>query len=359
MISTLLRLLPVLALLAVGIPATLPLAPAVPASAPERSERLEWTCPAALRPGDTIAFVAPAGPADAEKVGKAKERFEKMGFKVKVPPTLTTRKDRYLAGSDEDRAAEFNAAIKDKTVQAVFAIKGGYGLTRILHLIDYAAIRENPKIIVGFSDLTALHLAVAKKCRLVTFHAPMPQYGLYRDDDGFGYSGDLFWRTVRADKYPKDAASYTIPLPADGPKPRKLAGGKAKGRLVGGNLTLVGATMGTPYEIEAEGNILLLEDTGEKAYRIDRILSQLRLSGHLDKFAGFVLGTFDGADEGELDAVFRDYFAGRKVPVVTNFPVGHTPFNATLPHGGLIELDADALTVKVLEAPVVLDERKP
>jgi muramoyltetrapeptide carboxypeptidase len=353
---TLLRLLPALALVAVAGAATLPVAPAVPA--PERSERLEWTYPAALRPGDTIAFVAPAGPADGERVGKAKERFEKMGFKVKVPPTLTSRKDRYLAGSDEDRAAEFNAAIKDTSVQAVFAIKGGYGLTRILHLIDYGAIRDNPKIIVGFSDLTALHLAVAKKCRLVTFHAPMPQYGLYRDDGGFSYSNDVFWRTISADKYPKDAG-YTIPLPADGPKPKKLAPGKAKGRLVGGNLTLVGATMGTPYEIEAEGNILLLEDTGEKAYRIDRILSQLRLSGHLDKFAGFVLGTFDGADDAELDAVFRDYFAGRKVPVVANFPVGHTPFNATFPHGGLVELDADALTVKVLEAPVALDKRKP
>jgi muramoyltetrapeptide carboxypeptidase len=355
MTRTLLRLLPALALVALAGTVTLPPVPGAPAPAPER---LEWTLPAALRPGDTIAFVAPAGPADAEKVGKAKERFEKMGFKVSVPPTLTSRKDRYLAGSDEDRAAEFNAAIKDKSVQAVFAIKGGYGLTRILHLIDYAAIRDNPKIISGFSDLTALHLAVAKKCRLVTFHAPMPQYGLFRDDGGFVYSNDLFWRTISADKYPKDGGGYTIPLPADGPKPKKLAGGKAKGRVVGGNLTLVGATMGTPYEIEAEGNILLLEDTGEKAYRIDRILSQLQLSGHLDKFAGFILGTFDGADDAELEAVFRDYFAGRKVPVVANFPVGHTPFNATFPHGGLVELDADNLTVKVLEAPVALDKRK-
>lgn len=343
------RLAPALAALA----AALPLVPA-----PAR-EPLEWTRPAGLRPGDTIAFVAPAGPADAAKVGKAKERFEKMGFKVKVPPTLTARKDRYLAGSDEERAAEFNAAIKDKSAQAVFAVKGGYGLTRILHLIDYAAIRDNPKVIVGFSDLTALHLAVARKCRLVTLHAPMPQYGLYRDDAGFGYSSDVFWRTVRADKYPKVGGGFTIPLPADGPKPRKLAGGKAKGRLVGGNLTLVGATMGTPYEIEAEGNILFLEDTGEKAYRIDRVLAQLRLSGHLDKFAGFVLGTFDGADEAELAAVFRDYFAGRKVPVVADFPVGHTPFNATLPHGGLAELDADAGTVKLLEPPILLNVPKP
>jgi muramoyltetrapeptide carboxypeptidase len=126
---------------------------------------------------------------------------------------------------------------------------------------------------------------------------------------------------------------------------------------VGGNLTLVGATMGTPYEVEPDGNILLLEDTGEKGYRIDRLLSQLKLAGHLDRFAGFILGTFDGADEAELEAVFRDYFAGRKVPVIVNFPVGHTAFNATFPHGGLVELDADALSVRVAEAPVDLGRR--
>ncbi|MBN9524443.1 LD-carboxypeptidase [bacterium] len=336
-------LLPVLAALAL---------PDTPA--PAQPTPAAWTRPAALKPGDTIAFVAPAGPADPERVGKAKEKFEAMGFQVKVPPTLTQRKYLYLAGTDVERAAEFNAAVKDKSVQAVFAIKGGYGLTRILDRIDYAAVRANPKVIAGFSDLTALHLAIAKKCRLITFHAPMPQYGLYRDDGGFGYSNDLFWRTVRADRYPKAGGGYAVPVPADGPQPRRLAGGKARGRLVGGNLTLVGATMGTPYEVEPDGNILLLEDTGEKGYRIDRLLSQLKLAGHLDKFAGFILGTFDGADEAELAAIFRDYFAGRKVPVIVNFPVGHTAFNATFPHGGLVELDADALTVRVAETPVEL-----
>jgi muramoyltetrapeptide carboxypeptidase len=346
-----LRLLPAAGLLALTASAALPRHQDKPPSVPAIAE---WTRPAALKVGDTIAFVAPAGPADAEKVGKAKERFEKLGFKVKVPPTLTRRKDRYLAGSDDDRAAEFNAAVKDRDVRAVFAIKGGYGLTRILDLIDYKAIAENPKIICGFSDLTALHLAVARKCRLVTFHSPMPQYGLYRDDAGFGYSNDLFWRTLRADKYPK-GGGYTIPLPDDGPKPQQLRPGKARGRLVGGNLSLIAATVGTPYEIEASGNILLLEDTGEKAYRVDRMLSQMKLAGLLDKFAGAVIGTFDGADEEELAAVLRDYFGKRKIPVLTNFPVGHTPYNATLPHGGLVEVDADNRVVKVLEPPVAIE----
>lgn len=343
-----LRLLAVLGLLALSIPAAF-----TQNQEKTTPARAEWTRPAALKLGDTIAFVAPAGPADAEKVGKAKERFEKMGFKVKVPPTLTQRKDRYLAGSDDDRAAEFNAAVTDKGVQAIFAIKGGYGLTRILDQIDYKAIAENPKVICGFSDLTALHLAIARKCRLVTFHSPMPQYGLFRDDGGFVYSNDLFWRTLRADKY-SDGGGYTIPLPADGPKPKQLVPGKAKGRIVGGNLSLIAATMGTPYEIEADGNILLLEDTGEKGYRVDRMLSQMRLAGMLDKFAGAIIGTFDGTDDEELAIVLREYFGKRKYPIIINYPVGHTAFNATFPHGGLVEIDADALTIKVIEAPVQL-----
>jgi len=321
---------------------------------PPAASKLEWIKPAALRKGDTIAFVAPAGPADAEKVAKAKDKFESLGFRVSIPPTLATRRDRYLAGTDEERAAEFNAAVKDDRVRAIFAIKGGFGLTRMLDRIDYPAVRANPKIICGFSDLTALHLAIARKCRLVTFHSPMPQYGLFRDDDGFGYSGDLFWRTLRADAYASPTEGYEIPLPAGRPKPICLVPGTAKGRLVGGNLSLVAATIGTPYEIEATGNILLLEDTGEKGYRVDRMLSQLRLAGLLDRFAGAILGTFDGTDEKELDAIANEYFGRRKIPVLTNYPVGHTSYNATLPHGSVVELDAKALAVRVVEPPVLV-----
>jgi muramoyltetrapeptide carboxypeptidase len=313
----------------------------------------DWLRPAALKVGDTIAFVAPAGPVDPERIGKAKARLEDLGFKVKVPETLN-RRDRYLAGTDADRAAEFNAAVKDRSVQAVFAVKGGYGLTRILDRIDYAAVRANPKVIAGFSDITALHLAVAKKCRVVTFHSPMPQFALWRTDGGFGYSSGVFWRTLRADKYPADGGGYDIPLPADRPKPTCLVPGTAVGRLVGGNLSLVAATVGTPYQIEPDGNILVIEDTGEAAYRVDRMLCQLRLAGLLDRFAGVIVGTFDGADPKELAAVVREYFGRGKVPVVVGFPVGHTAYNATLPHGGRVELDAAALTVRVVEPPVRL-----
>jgi muramoyltetrapeptide carboxypeptidase len=320
----------------------------IPAAAPKPAA---WVRPPALRPGDTIALVAPAGPADAERVAKGKARFEKLGFKVSVPASLPTRSDRYLAGSDADRAAEFNAAVRDKSVRAVLAVKGGYGLTRILDRIDYPALRADPKIVCGFSDLTGLHLAVARHCRLVTFHSPMVQFGLWRNGEGFDYSNDLFWRTLRMDRLPE--GGFTVPLPAGPGRPRTVAPGVARGRLVGGNLTLVATTVGTPYEVEPDGNILLAEDTGEKGYRVDRLFSQLRLAGLLGRFAGVVLGTFDGTDEAELAAIVRDYFGGAKVPVVAGFPVGHTPFNATLAHGARVELDAGAGTVRYLESPVV------
>lgn len=319
------------------------------APAARAADRDGWTRPAALKKGDTIAFVAPAGPADPERVAKAKARFESMGYTVKIPATLPTRADRYLAGTDAERAAEFNAAVTDKTVQAVFAVKGGYGLTRILDRLDYAAVRANPKLVCGFSDLTALHLAVAKNCRLVTFHAPMPQFGLWRDGDGFDYSNTLFWQTVTGGA----KGGFAVPLPAGRPKPTTVVAGRATGRLVGGNLSLVAATTGTPFAVEPAGNILLLEDTGEKGYRVDRMLSQLRLAGVLDRVAGVILGTFDGTDEAELTALVRDYFGRSKVPVVSNYPVGHTPFSATLPHGGRVQLDAGSATVTLLEPPVV------
>ncbi len=312
-----------------------------------------WTRPRGLRPGDTIAFVAPAGPATAERVEAAKARFERLGFRVSVPPSLASRKDRYLAGTDAERADEFNAAVRDTGVQAVFAVKGGYGLTRILDRIDYAAVRANPKVIAGFSDLTALHLAIAKECRLVTFHSPMPQFGLWRDDGAFAYSGDVFWRSVRADGFAATAAGgYALPLPAGWPRPQPLAPGVARGRLVGGNLSLVAATVGTRYQVEPDGAVLVLEDTGEAAYRVDRMLSQLRLAGLLDRFAAVVLGTFDGADEKELAAVFAGYFGRSRPPVLAGLPIGHLPHNATFPHGGTAEVDAVAGTVRVLEPGV-------
>ena len=307
----------------------------------------EWVRPRALKPGDMVAFVAPAGPAKAVEVRAAKAHVESLGYRVQLPASLAGRRDRYLAGTDDERVTELNAAIRDKSVRAVMPVRGGYGLTRIVDRVDFAALSADPKIVTGFSDITALHLAIARNCRLVTFHSPLPLYGLAKTGPGWDESNELFWRTIQG------KAGSTVPLPANRPRPKTLLPGKAVGRLLGGNLSLIAATMGTPFEIEADGAILFLEDTGEAGYRVDRMLSQLRLAGVLGKIAGVILGSFDGTDDAELAAVVRDYFGASKVPVVTGYPLGHTAYNFTLAHGARAELDATTGVVRYLATPVM------
>jgi muramoyltetrapeptide carboxypeptidase len=317
-------------------------------SSPARdpSAEADWLRPPALKPGDTIAFVAPSGPAEMPPLRRYAEILEAAGYKVLVPEGIVRDGKR----SDDERAAKLNAMIRDPKVRAIFPARGGYGLTRIVDRIDYAALRKDPKIVTGFSDLTALHLAIARKARHVSFHAPMPMSHLAQGDrPEFAFEAASFRRAVFADQYGKGASGYTIAYPADG-KPETLVGGVARGRLLGGNLSLVAATMGTPFAIEPEGAILVLEDTNEPPYHVDRYLSQLRLAGVLGDFGGK-----DPAEVAEIEGVLRDYFAKAKVPVLWRFPVGHTPRNATLPHGGLVELDADRGSLRLLEDPVRRD----
>ena len=321
--------------------------------ASQEVKQKEWLKPRGLKPGDTIMFVAPAAPVEMPAVLEYARSLEKAGYKVVIPKGIN-RKSGYLAGADDERAAELNAAICDPKVRAIFPLRGGYGLTRILDRLDYAALRRDPKIITGFSDLTALHLAVARQARVVTFHSPMSLRELWQPKKEFTFAATSFRRAVFADQY-KDEVGYTIAMPSDQPRPIKVVGGKARGRLLGGNLTLICSTLGTPYAIEPKGAILFMEDVNEAPYRIDRYLSQLRLAGVLDTVAGVVLGNFttkEAKDTKEIERVLREYFASAKVPIVMNFPVGHVANNATLPHGALVELDGDAVSLRLLENPV-------
>jgi muramoyltetrapeptide carboxypeptidase len=321
------------------------------------ADELPWLKARALKPGDTVALVAPAGSAEMTTVRKYAKQLEKAGYKVLLPEG-GARKPGYLSRTDEQWAGELNAALRDARVRAIMPCRGGYGLTRILDRIDYAALRKDPKIITGFSDLTALHLAAARKARVITFHSPMPMRDLWNEEKPYTFASASFRRAVFAASYPKKENGYVIALPNDRPAPVKLTGGKARGRLVGGNLSLICATLGTPYAIEAKGKLLFLEDVNEAPYRIDRLLSQLRLAGILDSVNGVILGDFTTKTTGEakiIEGVLRDYFAKRKGPVVMNFPLGHQPHNATLPHGASAELDADKCTLRLLENPVRLD----
>ncbi len=347
--------LTIVGLLAIGV--TLPVGCRGPVFGGDRRPRI--IKPAALRPGDTIAIVAPAGPLERERIELAARRLRELGFVVRLPADICRRRG-YLAGDDHTRAAELMAAFADPQVRAIFPGTGGYGTTRILDLLDYGLIRRNPKVLIGFSDITALHVAIHQRTGLVTFHSPVPMWGLGSRENLDPLAARYFWRALRGpgpDEPAADGAGYSLQAPPG--SFRTIAGGVARGRLTGGNLSLLAALMGTPYEIQTDGAVLFLEDVGEEPYRIDRYLSQLRLAGKLDHLAAVVLGRFSRCkpDEPErsltLEQVFDDYFADLGVPVLAGFPVGHVRQNVTLPYGVLVEVDADAGTLRVLEEPVL------
>lgn len=314
--------------------------------------------PARLAPGATIMFVAPAGDLDRARMERARARLEARGYRVVERDDLFA-KEGYLAGSDERRAAELMQAFLDPAVDAVFPGTGGYGAMRILDRLDYAAIRAHPKALIGFSDVTALHAAINRHAGLVTFHSPNPMWGLGSEGDLKPFSGEWFFRALEA--RPGFTGPYAIEIrDAELPQPYAFGRGVARGRLVGGNLSLLSALEGTPYAIDTRGAILLIEDTREAPYRVDRMLRQLQLAGKLAPLAGAVLGQFtrnyDREDETRnpdprftVDGVLRQYFADAGIPVLANFPIGHHEANATLPLGGQVEIDADRHLLRILD----------
>ncbi len=343
----------------IGAASIVPLASPVFARPANLQDVGEWILPPALRPGDTVMFVAPAGPVDADKIEKARKVFKGKGIEVVIPKDLPDRRSSYLAGSDSERLQELNEAIASPDIAGIFPCRGGYGLTRILDGVDYAGLRKYPKIVAGFSDITALHLAIAKKSRVITFHSPMPQYYLYDEEEAFTAVTNSFWDTILEARYTSDAPpGYDVELGENFTRPKTLVGGNAKGRLFGGNLTLINSTLGTPYQIESRGSILVFEDVDEEPYRIDRYLSQLRLSGILNEVSGIIVGSLTDSIEKESQAqaecheIFTHYFSDLGVPVVTHFPVGHTRFNITIPIGANAHLDADRKRLSILENPV-------
>lgn len=309
-----------------------------------------WLSPPALQEGDVVMLVAPAGPVNRERILDFQRVLEAKGYKAIVPETLF-RSDRYLAGDDAARAAELNAALRDPNVDAVFPCRGGYGLTRILDKIDYDALRKHPKLVIGFSDITALHLAIARKARLITLHSPMPQAYLFSDADPHQTSNDVFWSFIQGQPYGHTKPPIDVINTATKAGIETICGGQTEGRLIGGNLTLICATLGTPYAIEPQGKILIIEDTGERPYRIDRYLSQLRLAGVLDQLAGVVAGDFTDAQP-DADRVIAEYIRPIGIPAISGFPIGHEAENLTLPLGASARLDADGPSLTITEWPV-------
>ena len=300
--------------------------------------------PPRLVSGDTIGIAAPASPPDKpEIIDEAIARFTAQGFKIK-PGKYLRKRDGYLAGSDEERAADINALFADPEVKGIFALRGGYGSCRILPLLDYAAIRANPKPLVGYSDITAMHLAILVKTGLVTFH-------------GSNASSAFQPGNIAACKRMLMASEVTGAGPCagseilfsrdatNGASLKTIVPGRAKGQLLGGNMTCLLRLLGTPYAPDFRNAILFLEDTGEKAYRVDGMFTHLRLAGILSQIGGLVLGQFDHADPAEqarITACLQREAERIGVPCVSGAPIGHFPEQIIVPQGAQAELDADA-----------------
>ena len=293
--------------------------------------------PPRFAPGDTIGIAAPASPPDKPGIiDEAIDRFTAQGFKVK-PGKYLRKRDGYLAGSDEERAEDINALFADPEVRGIFALRGGYGSCRILSLLDYAAIRANPKPFVGYSDVTAMHLAILVKTGLVTFHGS-------NASSAFQLGNIAACRRMLMD--PFDASQALVLFSRDAANDASLKTvmpGRATGRLLGGNMTCLLRLLATPYAPDFRDAILFLEDTGEKAYRVDGMFTHLRLSGILSQIGGLVLGRFDHADAEEQTRITAclQREAGRiGVPCVSGAPIGHFPEQIIVPQGAQAEIDA-------------------
>jgi muramoyltetrapeptide carboxypeptidase len=293
--------------------------------------------PPPLTAGARVALVAPAGALGGpEELESAKANARRLGWEP-LPGANVLARHGYLGGTDAERLHDLNAALADERVDAIWCVRGGYGATRLLAHVDYASLTRRPRALIGFSDVTALHAAIGTRCELVTYHGPTARNELS------AFSRDSLQRAAIERSDPCGHA----------PAARTIRGGRAHGRLVGGNLALLAALAGTPYAPDYRGALLVLEDVGEPAYRIDRMLVQLALSGALAQIAGLVVGQFTPGATGDeigldtLDHLIREAAQVAGVPAVAGVPVGHIHDQWTLPLGAHAELDADALTLTV------------
>lgn len=312
--------------------------------------------PERLQPGDVVGIIAPASaPPDPKAVDRAAAQVERLGFKPKLARNVRARHG-FLAGSDGERATDLMTMFADKKVRGIICIRGGYGTARLLNLLDYAVIRRNPKVLAGYSDITSLHCALLVKAGLVTFHSPMLNEGLGGEKFP-AFSNESFLRNVTQAKPPGSlCAGY------DKKSISILRRGVVAGRLIGGNLSVLVTTLGTPYQPEFKNRILFFEDISERPYRLDRLLTHLLNAGLLQQVAGVAVGLNQDCDE-PADAKAKEYKQSSAdvlqerlkplgVPVVTGLPFGHQPLNATIPIGVRARLDANRGDLIITEAAV-------
>jgi len=314
----------------------------------QKAERLEK--------GDTVGLITPGSAIDKKGLEKAVKNIEDLKLKVKIGANVGAKKG-FLAGTDEQRLNDLHAMFADDTVKAIWCIRGGYGCSRILPDLDFELIRNHPKLFIGYSDITALHQAIHVETGLVTFHGP-------------GASSD-FTRYVKNNIESilfKGKSNLEIEPAKDNEKIAKknntyqtqvIKAGKAKGVLAGGNLTLLAALSGTRYALDATDKIVFLEDVGEKPYRIDRMLTQLRQSANLHRARGILLGIFEDCEAApddentlSLQEVFQDRLGDLGIPVLYGLSFGHITEQCVLPIGIEAAMNTDTTTIQLLEKPI-------
>lgn len=307
--------------------------------------------PARLKKGDTIGLITPASsPDELIRIEESTKYFERLGYRIKLGKYVG-RFNGYLAGTDEERLEDLHSMFSDKSVKAIMCLRGGYGAFRLLDKINYKLIQKNPKIFVGYSEITALQNAIFTKTGLITFAGPMPAVDFVNSISP--YTEEWFWKTVSSNKkigkikYPENAKMPSINK------------GNANARILGGNLAVLSALLGTEYFPDMKDKILLLEDIDEKPYKIDRMVNQLRLAKVFKGLKGIILGRFVDCYEQDpnkktlsLGEVIEHYIKPLKLPSIYTFPHGHIKDFVTIPFGLRISLNATKGTVEFLENAV-------
>ena len=284
-----------------------------------------------LKEGQTLGIIAPSGPLIEYELSEIKSVLNKLGYEVKFGDSCKKPYKGYLADTDENRAKDIEKMFLDKDIDVVICIRGGYGCSRILDKINYKIIKDNPKIFIGYSDITALHIIINQRCNLITYHGPMA--GSSPKWDTLTYTSLKEVTNIKYDYKMKNLENMNT-----------LIKGRASGKLTGGNLSLIVSSLGTEYEIDTKDKILFIEEIGEYQYKLDRMFTQLDLSGKLKDCKGFIFGNFKNCNktrenEPDLEEIILDIFGKYQRPILTNLKSGHCLPTLTLPMGMMCEID--------------------
>ena len=297
--------------------------------------------PKQLKKGDTVALVCPSSPISEERKQKCIKLIEDMGYECKVASNVTTNYGGYMAGDGKERGEILNAMFADNEVDAIFCLRGGDGGSRAMEHIDFEILKANPKIFVGYSDITSLHTAINRNCDFVTFHGPMVSSNMLENFDEETFKS--FFEAINTEE------AYEFQNPKD-KSIGVLKEGLAQGQLIGGNLALLSASIGTSYEVDTEGKILFIEEVGETMSRIERFAYQLKNAGIFKKCSGIILGQFTECTNNEMPEYnelecFKDILRDIDIPVLYNVQSGHAHPMMTLPFGAQCTIDTKELNI--------------